>query len=571
MPRSWKLRSRLHAGRSGGAGRPSPQVSLRWRRGALLLVLLTAALGLRLGWRRAADAAPRAVDLPDLRFVTEWPGWTYDRPCLGRQAVLTVAVENRGRAAAGPFAVRDGAAVWFVDGLAPGQRLWLEDWGRYPLFPLVVDPFAQVSESNEGNNLLGPSPRATWTPRPRVAASGASAGAGTAARSRPGPDRPLTAPPPCPTRTPVPTLTPAGEPALPDLQVVDSAWEERPVVREGEVCLPADGQRYLTVVLRNAGLADAGAFTVRGGSDGSVAAWRVAGIAAGAELTLPARPRTLPAELVVDADDEVEEAREDNNRWLLPRNGTPTTPAPTPAPSMPPCRPTPIPTPIPTDALSDLRMDRLYWYRDDFGRPACLGPLRRLEIVVRNDGRSPSGPFEVQAGGHVWFFDSVGPAAKAINEAGPENWVTWPILIDSQEQVPESDEVDNLVWPDRSLTATPTGTPPPTCSPTVTQGTPVVAPTTVTPHGPTPSPAVTRETPTVGPDERARILLPGLWQDRRRPPSPTSAITPTLGPSPPRGLCPEPRMLCQPCPGCTVTPAPAEGTPTVCPVCRPRR
>ncbi len=569
MDRSWKLRSRLLSGRSGGAAsRPSPRIVMRWRRGALLLLLLTAALGLRLGWRHAADAAPLAEDLPDLRFVTEWPGWTYDRPCLGRQHVLRVAVENRGRAAAGPFAVRDGAAAWFVEGLAPGQRLWLEDWGRYPLVPLVVDPFAQVAESNEGNNLLGPSPRATWTPRPRFVASGASAGAGTAARFRSGPDRPLTAPPPCPTRTPVPTLTPAGAPALPDLQVVDSAWEERPVVREGEVCLPTDGQRYLTVVLRNAGPADAGAFTVRGGLGGSDAAWRVAGIAAGAELTLPARPRTLPAELVVDADDDVEEAREDNNRWLLPRNGTPTAPAPTPAPSMPPCRPTTVPTPIPTDALSDLRMERLYWYRDDFGRPQCLGPYRRLDIVVRNSGRTDSGPFEVRAGSFVWFFDSIGPSTEAVG-AGPLNWVTWPILIDSQEQVPESDEDNNLVYPDRTLTATPTGTPPPTCSPTVTRGTPVVVATTVTPRGPTASPAVTQIAPT-HPADRARILLPGLWQDLWRPPPATSAITPTMAIGTP-GLCPEPRQVCMPCPGCTVTPAPAAGTPTVCPYCRHRR
>lgn len=568
MDKSWKLRSRLLTGRTGGAtSLPGPRFVLRWRRGALLLLLLTAALGLRVGWRQAADAAPRAEDLPDLRFVTEWPGWTYDRPCLGRQHVLRVAVENRGRAAAGPFAVRDGAAAWFVEGLEPGQRLWLEDWGKYPLFPLVVDPFDQVPESNEGNNLLGPSPRATWTPTPRFAAPAGSA-AGAARRARPGPDRPLTAPPPspCPTRTPVPTLTPAGAPALPDLLVVDSTWEERPVLRQDGLCLPLDGGRYLTVVLRNQGRADAGAFMVRGGVGGVDAAWRVAGIAAGAEFTLAARPRSLPQELVVDADDEVEEAREDNNRWLPPRNGTPT------AVFTPPafCRPTISPTPIPTDALPDLTMARLYWDRDDFGRPACLGPLRRLEIIVRNDGRSPSGPFEVKAGNHVWFFDGIGPLAEATNEAGPANWVTWPIHIDSHEQVPESDEDDNLVWPDRTLTATPTGTPPPTCSPTVTPGTPVAVATTVTPSGPSPSPAVTRDTPTVGPADRVRILLPGLWQDLWRPPTATSAITPTIEIGTP-GVCPEPRRICEPCPGCTATPEPLAGTPTVCPFCRHRR
>lgn len=35
--------------------------------------------------------------------------------------------------------------------------------------------------------------------------------------------------------------------------------------------------------------------------------------------------------------------------------------------------------------------------------------------------------------------------------------------------------------------------------------------------------------------------------------------------------CDEPRQMCQPCPGCTNTPVPGDGTPTVCPICRPRR
>ncbi len=35
--------------------------------------------------------------------------------------------------------------------------------------------------------------------------------------------------------------------------------------------------------------------------------------------------------------------------------------------------------------------------------------------------------------------------------------------------------------------------------------------------------------------------------------------------------CDEPRNMCQPCPGCTNTPVPGDGTPTVCPICRPRR
>ena len=49
----------------------------------------------------------------------------------------------------------------------------------------------------------------------------------------------------------------------------------------------------------------------------------------------------------------------------------------------------------------------------------------------------------------------------------------------------------------------------------------------------------------------------------------TATLTPTLAPTP-LGICPEPRQLCPPCPGCTRTPVPGEGTPTVCPFCRPR-
>ena len=49
----------------------------------------------------------------------------------------------------------------------------------------------------------------------------------------------------------------------------------------------------------------------------------------------------------------------------------------------------------------------------------------------------------------------------------------------------------------------------------------------------------------------------------------TATFTPTLAPTP-FGTCPEPRMPCPPCPGCTSTPMPGDGTPVVCPICRPR-
>lgn len=157
------------------------------------------------------------------------------------------------------------------------------------------------------------------------------------------------------------------------------------------------------------------------------------------------------------------------------------------------------PTPIPTDALPDLRMERLVWYRADWNRPACLGPLRQLAITVHNAGRSPSGPFEVRAGQHVWFYDSLAPDEARQDQAGPVNWMTWPIILDDLDQVPESDEANNLVTPDRTLTATPTGTPPPTCSPTPRATTPVPpfptrpSHTPGTPASPPPSPVLPRE------------------------------------------------------------------------------
>lgn len=462
------------------------------------------------GEARPAQGTPGSGTLPDLRWVTEWPGWTYDHRCWNEQRVLTLRVMNRGQAAAGPFAVRDGAVTWFLDGLGAGQTATLADWGRYPDFPLVVDPFDQVAEANEGNNLLGPSPNATWTATPRFAAPAGSAQGpagrqGTRATPPAAlePQRLLTRPPDCPTRTPVPTTTPAGDPPLPDIQMVHASLEEAAIVRQDEICRPEQGGWNYALTLRNAGQAAALGFTVRS-ADVPAAAWRVERLEPGEELTLPAQLRSLPGPILVDADDDIQESREDNNTWIPPFNGTPT-PARTPGPTAPLCLPTLTPSPIPTDALPDLRLERLVW-RADWGRPLCLGPLHRLSVAVRNAGRSASGPFEVQAGSHVWFFDTLAPGASYEDAAGPVNWVSWPIVIDAREQVPESDEADNLVWPDRSLTATPTGTQAPTCSPT---------PRAMTPTPPTPiGPTVTPETP-MSPSPvppRLRLVLP--WSRR---------------------------------------------------------
>ncbi len=491
----------------------------------LPLALFAAALLLPFGAGLLADAAPRPPSVapgqaddadrpaqgtpggggrPDLRWVTEWPSWTYDHRCWNAQRVLTLRVMNRGQTAAGLFAVRDGAVTWFLDGLGAGQTVTLADWGRYPAFPLVIDPFDQVLEANEGNNQLGPRPGETWTPTPRFAERAAST-RGPAERESFGavppaalePQRLLTRPPDCPTRTPVPTLTPAGAPSLPDLQVVDASWDEVAIVRQDEFCRPEQGGWTYALTLRNAGPVAALGFTVRS-VDLPAAAWRVERLEPGQELTLPAQLRSLPGPIQVDADDDIQESREDNNAWIPPFNGTPT-PALTPAPTLPLCLPTLTPTPIPTDALPDLRMERLVWYRADWNRPACLGPLRQLAITVHNAGRSPSGPFEVRAGQHVWYYDSLAPDEARQDQAGPVNRVTWPIILDDLDQVPESDEANNLVTPDRTLTATPTGTPPPTCSPTPQATTPVPpfptrpSHTPGTPASPAPSPVLPRE------------------------------------------------------------------------------
>lgn len=76
--------------------------------------------------------------------------------------------------------------------------------------------------------------------------------------------------------------------------------------------------------------------------------------------------------------------------------------------------------------------------------------------------------------------------------------------------------------------------------------------------------ATVAETPSATVEATASAT-PTLWPTVTA----TATITPTKGPDIPPG-CPQPRMLCQPCPGCTPTPYPAEGTPTICPFCRPR-
>lgn len=441
-----------------------------------------------------ASATPKATSvLPDLRFHTfvgGWPGWRYDRSCFNEPYFLTIEVENGGGSAAGPFVIQDGQVAWVVAGLEPGVVWYTRGWGGYPDFPLIIDPYDQGVESAEDNNVIALPVGTPWTATPRFAERRATPPAPAASLAGLQPLRLMTQPRPCPTRTPVPSLTPAGRPELPDLIVADAVWDAQAIVLRGQTCRPT-GQSYrLSVTIKNQGKANSGTFVVGTSGDG----WMESGLRAGESRTLSTEPRFLPASIMVDSGDDVEESREDNNGWLPPANGTPT-PAVTPPPF---CQPTPSPTPVPLDRLPDLRLAWLRWGTAALGRPPCLGPLWRLTLAVRNDGLTAAGPFVVDAGDFRWSFAGIPAKSEAVGQGGPLNVVTWPILIDALDQVRERDETNNRVERNLTLTATPTGTPPITCSPT-----PPPVTVTVTPRPPvtvtvTPRPQVT-DTATTAP------------------------------------------------------------------------
>ena len=92
-----------------------------------------------------------------------------------------------------------------------------------------------------------------------------------------------------------------------------------------------------------------------------------------------------------------------------------------------------------------------------------------------------------------------------------------------------------------------------------------------------PSPVVTDEgtrlppsgkTPTITVSLRA-LYMPRAAQSLYQQPTITPTLT-TPFPFPVPPFCPEPRRPCRLCPGCTMTPVPGAGTPTVCPACRRR-
>ena len=91
----------------------------------------------------------------------------------------------------------------------------------------------------------------------------------------------------------------------------------------------------------------------------------------------------------------------------------------------------------------------------------------------------------------------------------------------------------------------------------------------------TPTPAATStgvppsgKTPTITTTPRPAYLPRTFWLPadfKTSTPRPFPTREPFPGPR-----CPDPRVICLPCPGCTKTPEPGAGTPTECPFCRPR-
>jgi hypothetical protein len=306
------------------------------------------AAGSEAGSLTSAAAAPHqatpspAPGLADLSVAFHYDHW-WDYGCLhGSQPwVTTLTVTNSGDVAATAFVVQDRRARWRLPGLAAGETAWVREWGRYPEFPLVVDAYGQVPESNEANNVVEP-PEGDWTPTPSAARARPRPGLRPASPGRDQP-RPLrTLPAICGTRTPVPTPTPAGPARRPDLVVASAVWDRLTVQLPGAAapCRPLDDPWHLVVTIENRGQADAGWFPVVGGE----AVWRVHGLAAGQSLALRSEPRFLPDRIVVDDGDWVEEGQEDNNTWTAPPGATPTPPGP----AAPYCAITATPTGGPT-------------------------------------------------------------------------------------------------------------------------------------------------------------------------------------------------------------------------------
>lgn len=149
---------------------------------------------------------------------------------------------------------------------------------------------------------------------------------------------------------------------------------------------------------------------------------------------------------------------------VLPADETPTPATATP---------TATPEPSGTEELPDLTIHFANWAADPLS-PMCAqyGPGSKWYTTVRiaNRGQSYADAFAVAASNVRWDVDGLGPGLTR-DLVGP-NWVypEWPIVIDPENVVRESDESNNAFGPDPGTTWTPTpaATQPPTCTPTPT-------------------------------------------------------------------------------------------------------
>lgn len=283
---------------------------------------------------RQATATPGAGMADLTLYYWRWDLWFASCVPPGWPDALILIVKNVGDAAAGPFVVADRQVQWRVPGLAPGGSYSVREWGRYPEFPLKVDAYDQVPEWNEDNNVVDQN----WTPTTTAATDRGTPRPPRQPPQNALPDALMTSPPECTRRPPAPTLTPSGQPPLPDLEVAETLWD-RLVVQYPDApdpCWPTEQPWRFVLTVRNRGDAAADWFSV----DGGAAVWRVAGLAPGAVRTLASEPRFLPASVQVDRPNVVEESDEANNGWHLPAGRTPTPPGTAP----PFCAERPTPT-----------------------------------------------------------------------------------------------------------------------------------------------------------------------------------------------------------------------------------
>lgn len=284
-------------------------------------------------------------------------------------------------------------------------------------------------------------------------------GGGAAARSSDAPDAPSRAEHADEGRGEDRRAALAGQ-ALPDLRIEEHRWTYP---------LPSNAcSLELRVCVVNAGEAPAAGFWIRGA--GGAPSWRVYGLAPGAMECTGPRVSGGDLELVADADGEVEESDETNNRHAAP--------AP-PPPTGPPCVPGPTATPGPR--LPDLAVASAYTSVYAPGGPRCLilgMPFWTYGRVVNQGPATALDPFEVRAGTEteplplVWELGGLEPGAEHL--LAPRKGISDRMVVDPDGRIAELDETNNrlrypIPTPPVSCTPTPIGGGTPSATPSATQ------------------------------------------------------------------------------------------------------